>query len=144
MSSDVQASIPAARPTDKSLIAFMALTPLTAARVMPTRLATYTNRSGMSPGRRRSPRRDTARTETIVPDVHQADFKPGRRDSPNNTNADLPFGSSAILGSFVASGAAAAASRRRRGPVTLRPRLSPGVLWSRCMGDGTAWYRSGQ
>jgi hypothetical protein len=49
----------------------------------------------------------------------------------DDTDAEQPFGSSAILGSFVASVATDAASRRRRGPVALRPRLSPGVPLSR-------------
>ena len=73
---------------------------------------------------RRLPRHDTARRETIVPDVHQADFKPSRGDSPNNTNADLPFGSSAIVGSFGASGGSNVWRRGgQRGPVD--PRSTP-------------------
>jgi hypothetical protein len=63
---------------------------------------------------------------------------------PDNADAKLPFGSSAILGSFVASTAAGAASRRRRGPVALRPRLSPGWLLSRCGNYGRALYQGCQ
>jgi hypothetical protein len=47
------------------------------------------------------------------------------------------FGSSAVVGSFVPS---SMASRRRREPVALRPRLWPGVLFSRSgarIGRGT-------
>jgi hypothetical protein len=45
-----------------------------------------------------------------------------------------PFGSSAVVGSFVASGGDTVRRRGgQRGPVALRPRLSPGVLLSRML-----------
>jgi hypothetical protein len=50
----------------------------------------------------------------------------------DNTNAERPFGSSAILGSFGAPGGSNVWRRGgKRGPVALRPRLSPGVPLSR-------------
>ena len=51
------------------------------------------------------------------------------------------FGSSAVVGSFVASGGYTVRRRGgQRGPVAVRPRLSPGVPLSR---DGASYLGSG-
>ena len=42
-------------------------------------MTTCTHRSGTPPGWRRSPRRGTTRSGTILPDYRQADFKPRTR-----------------------------------------------------------------
>jgi hypothetical protein len=75
----------------------------------------------------------------------QAEFKRRHRSSrTGQRKRRATFRQLGDLGSFVASAGTWAASRRRRGPVALRPRLSPGGLLSRCDRYGRAGYRKRQ
>ena len=61
---------------------------------------------------------------------------------PDKTNADLPFGSSAILGSLVASEGACAGVAEEARTRGFAARLSPGGLLSRCDATLGPWTRA--